>query len=107
MPRPTFPIGGLAHPVEFAAGVRFELGHDSLGESLGLNDGVHMVGPDIGSHQVPAALRAMPLDRPQYDFSARWTEEIGILEHGSTFCCDPLCIRLQHTATGQVVVAVH
>jgi hypothetical protein len=105
---PAFTIGGLApRPVERVAGVRLELVHDSLGRSLGLDDNVHMVGPYVRRQGAPAAVLAVPKDCLQYDFPAGLVEQIGILEHGSTFCQEPLRIRLHHTTADEIVFAVH
>jgi len=62
MPRPPFSIGsGAFDAVELAAGIRFELVHDSLGSNLDLHKDVHMVGSDVRGQQVPATVRAMLL----------------------------------------------
>src|SRR5450759_3398209 len=86
-----FSIGSVAfQALQRAAGVRFELVHDSLGSRLGLHNGMHVVGPYVRSQQIPTAKRAVPPDGRQYYCPARFVEHIGILEHFSPFCHDAL-----------------
>src|SRR3954454_5336246 len=68
---------------------------------------MYMVGPDVRSQQIPVAVRAMHLDGREYRGPARWNKLIGILQHGSAFCCDPLCIHLQQPCPRQIVLPVY
>jgi hypothetical protein len=66
-----------------------------------------MVGPDVRSQQVPAAVRAMPLDGRQHYWPRVMVEYIRILEHFSTFCHDAFRIGLQTPAANQIVMSIH
>lgn len=108
MPHPPFSIGFVvSDAVELAAGVRFELVHDSLRSNLGLHDDVYMVGSYVRSQQVPAAVHAMPLQGLEHHYPARWVEHKGLLEHLSTFYHDALWIGLQQPAAHQIVMSIH
>jgi histidine ammonia-lyase len=49
----------------------------------------------------------MPPDGRQYHGPVRLVEDIGILEHGSTFCHDALCIGRQQPAPNQILTPIH
>ena len=97
----------VSEAVDLAAGVRLELVPDSLRSNLGFYDDVYMVGSCVRNQQVPAAVRAMPLQGLENHYTACWVEHKGLLEQWSTFYQDALWIGLQQPAANPMVMSIH
>jgi hypothetical protein len=59
-----------AHPVQTAAGVSFEVAHDSLRRNLCFHHRVHVIASHVGRKQTPASMHAHLLSRFQYRIAA-------------------------------------
>jgi len=107
MSRPPFSIWSAFYTIEFAAGIRLELVHDSLGANFCLHDSVYVSRPHAGSQKIPAAMRAMLTYCCQHHFATGLVEDIRLVEHASAFYRDTLRVGSQRPAARQIVAPVH
>jgi hypothetical protein len=105
---PASTVGSVAfQPAQFTAGGRFELIHDSLGPSLGLHDHAYMIGPYVGSRQVPTTMRTVLPNRYKYYCPTHLVQHKRLLEHRAAFASDVFLVENDQPAGKPIVMPVY
>ena len=79
---PSLPVRFIQpHPVQTAAGVSFEIAHDSLRRNICFHHRVHVIASHMGRQQTPATMHAHLLYRFQYCIPTDLVQVIGSLIH--------------------------
>ena len=94
MPCPTLAARPIQlHFIEVAAAVNFEVAHDPLWQSFGINHYVNVIAANVGRQQTPAAMRTHFLNRLQDGVTAGLIKVVRSLIHTLRRGCDPYRIQ--------------
>ena len=99
------------HPVSddsaTAAGVSFEVAHDSLRRNLRFHHCMHVMAAHMGRQQTPATMRTNLLNRFQYGVATNLVQMIGRLIHALPFQGGKRGILLQDRGSRHIVRAIN
>lgn len=105
--RPAFTIRSIeAGAIQQPAGVGFEIVHYAFGRCISGNDHVDMVRADVGSSELPSAIRASLDDRVEYDLASRLVELVGALVHQAPFREGAVEVLVEHPSARDIVLTV-
>jgi hypothetical protein len=93
--------------VQSSTSIDFECSHYFLWTSVGLNYDVDVIHPDMCSKQLPAAMRANLMKRPQHEFPPSSVQEVWAVLHQLSFSTGSYRIRVEKATAWDIVLAIH
>jgi len=112
MARPSLPIRFIQpHPIQTAAGIRFEIAHHALRWNLRFHYCMYVIATHMGCQQrlygsTAAAMPTHLLNRFQYSVAPHLVEVIGSLIHTFSRGCGARRIHIQDRRSRRILLAV-
>jgi hypothetical protein len=112
MARPSLPVRFIQpHPIQTAAGIRFEIAHHALWRNLRFHYSMHMIAAHVGCQQrlygsTPATMPTHLLNRFQYRVAPHLVQVTGGLIHTFPRGCGARRIHIRNRRSRHVLFAV-
>jgi hypothetical protein len=108
MARPPLPIRQVqTGQVQRTACIALEAVHHNFRPDISCYDGVHVIGPNVGGEEHPAAVRTCLNHGPHNEFTATAIELVRRLIHQRLHRRSPILIRFEQTASREVVQTIN
>jgi hypothetical protein len=108
MAGPSLPVRFIqTNPIQMAAGVCFEVTHDSLRRNLRFHHSMHMIASHMGRQQIPATVHTYLLNRFQYGVATDLVQVIGRLIHALPRKGDTRGIPFQNRGSRYIVRGIN